>query len=111
VSEEEEDTFESMPRHNSQDDYRFMRFLNKLVWASIPVLFTLLGATGKQVLDNDKRLTVIESNRYSRDAGNAEREERINGDAELRALILSTLYSIEKRLDRVEVLNERHKDK
>lgn len=86
----------------SASDYRFMRFLNKLVWASIPVLFGLAGWAGAQIMDHETRITVIERSRYTREQGSEEREARIAGDTELRLLILETLNKIEKRLDRLE---------
>ena len=91
-----------MTDRDTIDNIPFMRFLNKLVWASIPVLFTLGGWVGAQVLDHETRITVIEGSRYSREDGAREREERIAADTSIRFEILDTLKSIEKRLDALE---------
>lgn len=80
------------------DDLRFMRFLNKLVWASIPILFSLVGWAGAQVVDHETRLQIIEKSRFSREDGAAEREQRIAGDNDIRFQILETLKAIDKRL-------------
>lgn len=98
-------------KHPDADDYRFMRFLNKLVWASIPVLYALAGWAGKSIVDHETRIQIIENSRYTQSLGAKEREERIAGDAELNVKILETLGRIEKRLDRLEIIEANGKPK